>query len=259
MTTIHDLAAWKAERHRFSMLTAYDFPTARILDEAGIPVLLVGDSLAQVILGYGTTLPVTMEEMLHHSRAVARGATNALLVGDMPYQASAEEAIRNAGRFLKEGGMHAVKLEGPLFELAETMAARGIPVMGHLGLTPQSVHTMGGYRVQARSEESADRLLSDAMSLEKAGVFSLVLEGIPSAVAKRVTESVGVPTIGIGAGPHCDGQVLVITDVLGLGEGTSPKFVKQYANLTEEIDRAARTFAADVEAGAYPDEAHSYS
>jgi 3-methyl-2-oxobutanoate hydroxymethyltransferase len=262
MTTIHDLAAWKAERHRFSMLTAYDFPTARILDEAGIPVLLVGDSLAQVILGYGTTLPVTMEEMLHHSRAVARGATDALLVGDMPfmsYQASAEEAIRNAGRFLKEGGMHAVKLEGPLFELAETMAARGIPVMGHLGLTPQSVHTMGGYRVQARSEESADRLLSDAMSLEKAGVFSLVLEGIPSAVAKRVTESVRVPTIGIGAGPHCDGQVLVITDVLGLEEGTSPKFVKQYANLTEEIDRAARTFAAEVEAGAYPDEAHSYS
>lgn len=262
MTTIHDLAAWKADHRRFPMLTVYDFPTARILDEAGIPVLLVGDSLAQVILGYETTLPVTMEEMLHHSRAVARGATDALLVGDMPfmsYQASAQEAIRNAGRFLKEGGMHAVKLEGPLFELAETMAARGIPVMGHLGLTPQSVHTMGGYRVQARSEESADRLLSDAMSLEKAGVFSLVLEGIPSAVAKRVTESVRVPTIGIGAGPHCDGQVLVITDVLGLGEGTSPKFVKQYANLTEEIDRAARTFAAEVEAGAYPDEAHSYS
>jgi 3-methyl-2-oxobutanoate hydroxymethyltransferase len=262
MTTTHDLAAWKADRRRFAMLTAYDFPTARILDEAGIPVLLVGDSLAQVILGYETTLPVTMEEMLHHSRAVARGATNALLVGDMPfmsYQASAEEAIRNAGRFLKEGGMHAVKLEGPFFELAETMTARGIPVMGHLGLTPQSVHTMGGYRVQARSEESADRLLSDAMSLEKAGVFSLVLEGIPSTVAKRVTESVRVPTIGIGAGPHCDGQVLVITDVLGLGERKSPKFVKQYANLTEEIGRAARTFAAEVEAGAYPDEAHSYS
>jgi 3-methyl-2-oxobutanoate hydroxymethyltransferase len=262
MTTIHDLAAWKAERHRFAMLTAYDFPTARILDEAEIPVLLVGDSLAQVILGYETTLPVTMEEMLHHCRAVARGATNALLVGDMPFmsfQASDEEAIRNAGRFLKEGGMHAVKLEGPLFELAERMTARGIPVMGHLGLTPQSVHVMGGYRVQARSEESADRLLSDAMSLEKAGVFSMVLEGIPSGVAKRVTESVRVPTIGIGAGPHCDGQVLVITDVLGLGEGKSPKFVKQYANLKDEIDRAVRAFAADVETGSYPDEAHSYS
>jgi 3-methyl-2-oxobutanoate hydroxymethyltransferase len=262
MTTIHDLAAWKAEHRRFAMLTAYDFPTARILDEAGIPVLLVGDSLAQVILGYETTLPVTMEEMLHHCRAVARGAKNALLVGDMPFmsfQASPEEAIRNAGRFLKEGGMHAVKLEGPLFELAETMTSRGIPVMGHLGLTPQSVHTMGGYRVQARSEESADRLLADAMSLEKAGVFSLVLEGIPTEVAARVTASLRVPTIGIGAGPHCDGQVLVITDVLGLGEGKAPKFVKRYANLNEGIARAARAFAADVEAGTYPDEEHSYS
>jgi 3-methyl-2-oxobutanoate hydroxymethyltransferase len=262
MTTIHDLAAWKADHRRFAMLTAYDFPTARILDQAGIPVLLVGDSLAQVVLGYDTTLPVTMEEMLHHSRAVARGSTEALLVGDMPfmsYQASVEEAIRNAGRFLKEGGMHAVKLEGPLFDLAETMTARGIPVMGHLGLTPQSVHIMGGYRVQARTEERADRLLSDALSLEKAGVFALVLEGIPSAVAKRVTESVRVPTIGIGAGPHCDGQVLVITDLLGLGEGKAPKFVKRYANLKEEIDRAARAFAAEVEEGAYPDAAHSYS
>jgi 3-methyl-2-oxobutanoate hydroxymethyltransferase len=262
MTTIHDLAAWKAERHRFAVLTAYDFPTAQILDDAGIPVLLVGDSLAQVVLGYETTLPVTMEEMLHHCRAVARGASNALLVGDMPfmsYQASPEEALHNAGRFLKEGGMHAVKLEGPLFDLAETMTERGIPVMGHLGLTPQSVHAMGGYLVQARSEEEADRLLSDAMSLEKAGVFSLVLEGIPAGVAKRVTELVRVPTIGIGAGPHCDGQVLVITDVLGLGAGKSPKFAKQYANLRGEIDRAARAFAAEVAAGSYPDEAHSYS
>jgi 3-methyl-2-oxobutanoate hydroxymethyltransferase len=262
MTTIHDLAAWKAEAHRFAMLTAYDYPTARILDEAGIPVLLVGDSLAQVILGYDTTLPVTMEEMLHHCRAVARGASNALLVGDMPfmsYQASADEAIRNAGRFLKEGGMHAVKLEGPLFELAETMSARGIPVMGHLGLTPQSVHAMGGYRVQARSDEGAERLLSDALSLEKAGVFSLVLEGIPSTVAKRVTEAVRVPTIGIGAGPHCDGQVLVITDLLGMGDEEPPKFVKRYANLRQEIERAARAFASEVESGAYPDQEHSYS
>ncbi len=262
MTTIHDLAAWKAEGHRFAMLTAYDFPTARILDEAGIPVLLVGDSLAQVILGYETTLPVTMEEMLHHCRAVARGASNALLIGDMPfmsYQASVDEAILNAGRFLKEGGMHAVKLEGPLFELAETLSARGIPVMGHLGLTPQSVHAMGGYRVQARSDEAAERLLSDALALEKAGVFSLVLEGIPSAVAKRVTEAVRVPTIGIGAGPYCDGQVLVITDLLGLEEGDAPKFVKRYANLRDEIQRAARAFASEVEAGTYPDEMHSYS
>lgn len=155
--------------------------------------------------------------------------------------------------------MHAVKLEGPLFELAETMSARGIPVMGHLGLTPQSVHAMGGYRVQARSDEGAERLLSDALSLEKAGVFSLVLEGIPSTVAKRVTEAVRVPTIGIGAGPHCDGQVLVITDLLGMGDEEPPKFVKRYANLRQEIERAARAFASEVESGAYPDQEHSYS
>jgi 3-methyl-2-oxobutanoate hydroxymethyltransferase len=262
VTTIRDLAAWKSEGRRFPMLTAYDFPTARILDEAGIPVLLVGDSLAQVILGYDTTLPVTMDEMLHHARAVARGAQDALLVGDMPflsYQTSTEEAILNAGRFLKEGGMHAVKIEGPLFDLAEAMTARGIPVMGHLGLTPQSVHAMGGYRVQAKSEEAADRLLQDALTLEKSGVFSLVLEGIPADVARRVTDSVQVPTIGIGAGPSCDGQVLVITDMLGMGLGKYAKFVKTYANLREEIDRAARTFASEVEAGTYPDAEHSYS
>ncbi|HEX2032300.1 MAG TPA: 3-methyl-2-oxobutanoate hydroxymethyltransferase [Actinomycetota bacterium] len=262
MTTIHDLAAWKADRRRFAMLTAYDFPTARILDEAGIPVLLVGDSLAQVILGYDTTLPVTMEEMLHHCRAVARGARDALLVGDMPflsYQTSPEEAVRNAGRFLKEGSMHAVKVEGPLFELAATLVSAGIPVMGHLGLTPQSVHAMGGYRVQARTDEAAERLLEDALGLEKSGVFSLVLEGIPSEVARRVTESASVPTIGIGAGPHCDGQVLVVTDLLGMGSGRYPKFVKPYANLRQEIDRAVRAFASEVEAGTFPDAEHSYS
>jgi 3-methyl-2-oxobutanoate hydroxymethyltransferase len=262
MTTIHDLAAWKREGRRFPMLTAYDFPTAQILDEAGIPVLLVGDSVANNILGYETTLPVTMDEMLHHARAVARGARSALLVGDMPFlsfQTGTEEAIRNAGRYLKEGGMHAVKLEGPVFDLAETLVAQGIPVMGHLGLTPQSVHAMGGYRVQAKTDEAAERLLADAQSLDKAGIFSLVLEGIPSEVARRVTESVAVPTIGIGAGPHCDGQVLVITDLLGIGGGKYPKFVKPYANLRQEITRAVRAFADDVEAGAFPDEAHSYS
>jgi 3-methyl-2-oxobutanoate hydroxymethyltransferase len=224
-------------------------------------VLLVGDSLANNVLGYETTLPVTMEEMLHHARAVSRGASNALLVGDMPFlsfQTSTEDAIRNAGRFLKEAGMHAVKIEGPLVELASALVARGIPVMGHLGLTPQSVHAMGGYRVQARTEEAAARLLEDAAALEKSGIFSLVLEGVPAEVARRVTESVAVPTIGIGAGPHCDGQVLVLTDMLGLGVGTYPKFVKTYANLREEIDRAAKAFAADVEAGTFPDEEHSY-
>ena len=201
-----------------------------------------------------------MEEMLHHARAVARGATEALLVGDMPfltYQTSTEEAIRNSGRFLKEAGMHAVKIEGPLFELAEVLVSRGIPVMGHLGLTPQSVHAMGGYRVQARTDEAAERLLSDALSLDKSGVFSLVLEGIPTEVANRVTEAVTMPTIGIGAGPHCDGQVLVINDLLGLNERV-PKFVKKYTNLREEIARAVRAFADDVEAGAFPDEEHSY-
>jgi 3-methyl-2-oxobutanoate hydroxymethyltransferase len=260
MTTVHDLAAWKREGRRFPMLTAYDFPTAQILDQAGIPVLLVGDSVANNVLGYESTLPVTMEEMLHHARAVARGATGALLVGDMPfltYQTSTEEAIRNAGRFLKEAGMHAVKIEGPLFELAEALVSRGIPVMGHLGLTPQSVHAMGGYRVQARTDEAAERLLSDALSLDKSGVFSLVLEGIPTEVARRVTEAVTMPTIGIGAGPHCDGQVLVINDLLGLNDRV-PKFVKKYANLREEIARAARAFADDVGAGEFPDEEHSY-
>jgi 3-methyl-2-oxobutanoate hydroxymethyltransferase len=262
VTTINDLAQWKLEGRRFPMLTAYDFPTAQILDEAGIPVLLVGDSVANNVLGYETTLPVTMDEMIHHAKAVSRGAKEALLVGDMPflsYQASAEEAIRNAGRFLKEGGMHAVKIEGPRFELAEALVASGIPVMGHLGLTPQSVHAMGGYRVQAKTDEAAERLLTAALQLDKSGIFSLVLEGIPSEVAGRVTESVNVPTIGIGAGPHCDGQVLVINDLLGIGGGKYPKFVKPYANLREEITRAVRAFADEVEEGSFPDAEHSYS
>ncbi|HEX5949198.1 MAG TPA: 3-methyl-2-oxobutanoate hydroxymethyltransferase [Actinomycetota bacterium] len=262
MTTIHDLATWKREGRKFAMLTAYDFPTAQILDEAGIPVMLVGDSVANNILGYESTLPVTMDEMLHHARAVSRGAKDALLVGDMPflsYQTGREDAVRNAGRFLKEAGMHAVKLEGAHLDLTEALVSSGIPVMGHLGLTPQAVHAMGGYRVQAREDEAAERLLADAQGLEKSGIFSLVLEGIPSEVARRVTETVSVPTIGIGAGPHCDGQVLVITDLLGLGGGRYPKFVKTYANLREEIGRAARAFADEVHTGTFPDEDHSYS
>jgi 3-methyl-2-oxobutanoate hydroxymethyltransferase len=243
------------------MLTAYDYPTARILDEAGIPVLLVGDTLAEVMLGYETTLPVTVDAMLHHTQAVARGAKNALIVGDMPflsYQTSVEDGIRNAGRFLKEGGAHAVKFEGALPDLADALTSRGIPVMGHLGLTPQSVHAMGGYRVQGKSEEAALRLLDHARELEEAGVFALVLEGVPRDLAREVTEKLSVPTIGIGAGPDCDGQVLVITDVLGLSERLPAKFVKQYANLREEIGRAAREFAREVEEGTFPDDAHSY-
>jgi 3-methyl-2-oxobutanoate hydroxymethyltransferase len=260
VTTIRDLAAWKSEGRRFAMLTAYDFPTARILDEAGIPVLLVGDSVGNNVLGYPNTLPVTMKEMLHHTRAVVRGARDALIVGDMPflsYQPSLEEGVRNAGRFVKAGA-HAVKVEGAQLELTARLTDVGIPVMGHIGLTPQFIHALGGYRVQGRSEEAALRLRQQAEGLEKAGVFALVLEGMPAEVGKAVTGAVSVPTIGIGAGPHCDGQVLVVNDMLGLNEWT-PKFVKAYANLREEIDRAARTFASEVEAGTYPDAEHSYS
>jgi 3-methyl-2-oxobutanoate hydroxymethyltransferase len=260
VTTIRDLAAWKSEGRRFAMLTAYDFPTARILDEAGIPVLLVGDSVGNNVLGYPNTLPVTMKEMLHHTGAVVRGARDALIVGDMPflsYQPSVEEGVRNAGRFIKAGA-HAVKVEGAQLELTARLTDVGIPVMGHIGLTPQFIHALGGYRVQGRSEEAALRLRQQAEGLEKAGVFALVLEGMPAEVGKAVTGAVSVPTIGIGAGPHCDGQVLVVNDMLGLNEWT-PKFVKTYANLREEIDRAARTFASEVEAGTYPDAEHSYS
>ncbi len=213
------------------------------------------------MLGYPTTVPVTMEEMLHHTRAVARGASNALIVGDLPfmsYQESLEEGIHNAGRMLKEGGAHAVKFEGAMTELAHALVDRGIPVMGHLGLTPQSVHAMGGYRVQGKTDQDAQRLAVEAESMAKAGAFAIVLEGIPTDVAKRITESVEVPTIGIGAGPYCDGQVLVITDLLGLSFRRPAKFVKPYTNLREEITRAVAAFRDEVAAGTFPDEAHSY-
>lgn len=260
MITVHDLRAWKAEGKRFAMLTAYDYPTARILDEAGIPVLLVGDSLAENVLGYETTLPVTMEEMLHHTRAVARGARAAMVVADMPflsYQVSVEEGIRNAGRFVKEAGAHAVKLEGPQLELTGRLVELGIPVMGHVGLTPQSVHGLGGYRVQGRGEEAARRLLDQALAIEKAGAFSIVLEAIPAELAREITARLQIPTIGIGAGPHCDAQVLVLTDLLGLSERV-PKLAKAYADLRGAIATAARAFAKEVAAGAFPDEAHTY-
>lgn len=259
--TIRDLRAFKERGERFVMLTAYDYPTARILDEAGIPVLLVGDSVGNNVLGYDTTIPVTMEEMLHHCRAVARGVKEALVVGDMPFMSfhiTIEEAIRNAGRFLKEGGAHAIKLERPVIEAAAAIVDRGIPVMGHIGLGPQSVHAMGGYRVQGRSEEDARKILDEAHALDKAGIFALVLEGIPAELAHRITESISAPTIGIGAGIGCDGQVLVVNDLLGLGFGTYPKFAKPYANLRQEITRAVTAFKQDVEAGRFPDEAHSY-
>jgi 3-methyl-2-oxobutanoate hydroxymethyltransferase len=260
-TTIHDLAALKARGEKFAMLTAYDVQTARILDEAGIPVLLVGDSLGQVVLGYDTTLPVTVDEMLHHTRAVARGARNALVVGDMPfgsYQTSAEDGLRNAARFLKEGNAHAVKFEGPQVELLERCSANGIPVMGHLGLTPQSVHLFGGYKVQGRTEEAADRILRYAKELEEAGAFALVLECVPSELGAAVTRALSIPTIGIGAGPGTDGQVLVINDMAGLSEGKLPRFVKRYADVASVIRDAARSFAAEVAAGTYPAPEHGY-
>jgi 3-methyl-2-oxobutanoate hydroxymethyltransferase len=260
--SIHDLRAYKARGERFVMLTAYDHPTAQILDEAGIPVLLVGDSLGQVVLGYDSTIPVTVDEMLHHCRAVARGARNSLIVGDMPfmsYQASVEDGLRNAGRFLKEGGAHSVKIEGPQMELASALSDRGIPVMGHLGLTPQSVHLFGGYKVQGRSEEQADRIRMWAKELEEAGAFALVLECVPSTLAEQITASLSIPTIGIGAGPGCDAQVLVVHDLVGLTDGPAPKFVKRYADVRSQIADAARAFSADVVAGTYPDDEHSYS
>ena len=260
--TVRDVRAFKERGERFVMLTAYDYPTARILDEAGIPLLLVGDSVADNELGYPNTIPVTIEEMLHHTRAVSRGATNALIVGDMPfmsYQASLEDGIRNAGRFLKEGGANAVKVEGGVIELTAALVERGVPVMGHLGLTPQSVNAMGGFRVQGRTEEAVRRLMDHADALAKAGAFALVLEGMPAEVGKRITESVEIPTIGIGAGPDCDGQVLVYHDLLGLTEGHLPRFVKRYANLSRETRDALDAYAAEVRSGAFPGEEHTYA
>ena len=264
MTTVLDVQRYKDEGKRFAMLTAYDFLSARILDEAGIPILLVGDSLGMVMLGYPTTLPVTLEEMLHHAKAVSRGARQALLVGDMPfmsYQASVEDAIRSAGRFVQEAGMQAVKLEGGgrVVEITRRLTEVGIPVMGHLGLTPQFVHQMGGFKVQGKTDAQAAQILADARALEKAGAFSLVLEGVPSKLAAEITHALRIPTIGIGAGPATDGQVLVFHDMLGLTTGKAPKFVKRYANLAEEIARAATAYAEDVRAGKFPGPEHEYT
>jgi 3-methyl-2-oxobutanoate hydroxymethyltransferase len=243
---------------KISCLTAYDFPTARLLDESGIDLLLVGDSLGMVIQGHPNTLPVSMEEMLYHTRLVARAARRALVVADMPfgsYQSGKEEAIRNAVRFLKEGAA-AVKLEGgePVRETVKALVSCGIPVMGHVGLTPQSIHAMGGYRVQ----KDSDRILKDARALEAAGAFSIVLEGIPAGTARELTESLSIPTIGIGAGPHCDGQVLVFHDLVGLSS-FAPKFVKRYADLAEAIRKAALSYKNDVEAGRFPAQEQSYA
>lgn len=245
-----------------TMLTAYDYPTALTMDEAGMDVILVGDSLGMVVLGYEDTLPVTMEDMLHHCRAVARGAKTAMLIGDMPfmsYQVSTEEAVRNAGRFLQNGGMDAVKLEGG-HERAEAIRAivsTGIPVMGHLGLTPQSVHQLGGFRPQGKSAIAAKRVLEDALRLEDAGCFSIVLESVPARLGTLISQKLTIPTIGIGAGAGCDGQVLVTHDALGLFERFTPKFVKKYADLHGEMQRAFAEYIVDVQARTFPSAEHT--
>lgn len=260
--TVRGLRAYKQRGERFSMLTAYDHPTAQILDEAGVPVLLVGDSLGDNVLGYSSTVPVSLEEMLHHVKAVRRGVRRALVVADLPfgsYQISHADGMRSAIRLLKEGGAQAVKLEGGsrVAGLAADLTEAGVPVMGHLGLTPQSVNRLG-YRVQGRGEAEARRILDDARALEEAGIFSLVLEAIPAELGRAVTDAVAIPTIGIGAGPHTDAQVLVIHDVLGLRPGHSPRFVKQYADVRGVIADAVKAFQAEVATGDFPGPEHAY-
>jgi 3-methyl-2-oxobutanoate hydroxymethyltransferase len=262
--TIQDLLRKKTEQKKITMLTAYDYPFARLVDEAGIDGIIVGDSVAMVIQGLENTLPVTMDEMIYHTKIVSRAVSNAMIIGDLPflsYQASVEEAVRNAGRFLKEAGATAVKIEGGA-EVAEhirVMTRADIPVMAHIGLTPQAIHRMGGYKVQGRGEESAKRLIEEAHIAEDTGAFSLLLEAIPMGLAKRITEEVSIPTIGIGAGPHCDGQVLVLHDVIGLFERFLPKFAKRYVNLREEVLNALRNYKEEVEKGIFPSEEQSFT
>jgi len=262
--TIRDLAEAKLTGDRWPMLTAYDFSTARVFDEAGIPVLLVGDSAANVIYGYDTTVPVSTDELLPLVRGVVRGAKRALVVADLPfgsYQASSEQALETAVRFMKEGGAQAVKIEGGarVAPQVEMLTAAGIPVMAHIGLTPQSVNTMSGYRVQGRSDEAGQRLLEDAHALEDAGAFAVVLEVVPSDLAKKITHDLHIPTIGIGAGVECDAQVLVRQDMAGLrGQGKPAKFVKQYADVSAVLTNAAQQFAAEVQSGLYPGAEHCY-
>jgi len=253
--TVRDIRAFKERGERFTMLTAYDFPTARILDEAGIPVILVGDSLAQNVLGYDTTLPVTMEEMLHHTRAVARGARSAMIVADMPFlsYSTPDEAVDNAGRFLREAGAQAVKIEGGVrsARIIETLVRAGIPVMGHIGLTPQTINAIGKVRVQGKNRDQARALVADAFAVQEAGAFSMVIELVPEQLAAAITERLSIPTIGIGAGAGCSGQVQVVTDLIGLGDFV-PRHARPYAHIREAILEAARAYASDVAAGTFP-------
>lgn len=261
--TAATFAAAKAKGEKLSMLTAYDYSTAKLEDESGINGILVGDSLGNVVLGYEDTVSVTMEDMIHHGAAVARGAKNALVVVDMPfmsYEVTVEEAVRNAGRLMKEGRAGAVKLEGGV-RVAEQIRAivkAGIPVMGHIGLTPQSINVFGGFKVQGKSEEAARALLADAKAVEEAGAFAAVIEAVPAALAQMITDAVSIPTIGIGAGAGCDGQILVYQDMLGMFSDFTPKFVKRYANVGEVMREAFASYAAEVASGAFPTEEHTY-
>lgn len=263
--TVVELVEMKARRERIAVLTAYDYLFARLVDQAGIDVVLVGDSLGHVVLGLDSTLPVTLDDMIHHAKAVCRGVRRALVVVDLPflsYQISAEEALRNAGRVLKETGAAAVKVEGGSEEMAETVATlvrAGIPVMGHLGFTPQSVHALGGYRVQGRQADARERLLADAARLEEAGAFSVVLELVPGEVAAAVTDALKIPTIGIGAGPGCDGQVLVLPDMLGMNQDFRPRFLRRFAEVGRAAEEGVRAYMEAVKSGEYPAEEHTFS
>lgn len=253
----------KKKGEKITMLTAYDYPTASVVDEAGVDMILVGDSLGMVVLGYDSTIPVTMEDMLHHTKAVCRAAKRALVIGDMPfmsYQVSVEEAVRNAGRLLQEGGAQSVKLEGgrEVAEVTRRIANAGIPVMAHIGLTPQSVHQLGGYKVQGKEDADATRLMEDAKILEEAGAFSIVLECVPEGLGKKISESLSIPTIGIGGGVHCDGQVLVLHDMLGMFERFTPKFVKKYGQLNAQMKEAVSLYLDEVKKGVFPGKEHSF-
>jgi 3-methyl-2-oxobutanoate hydroxymethyltransferase len=262
--TIPSLQARKASGPKIVCLTAYDYPTAKILDQGGVDLILVGDSLGMVVLGYENTVPVTMDEMIHHTRAVSRAVRRALVVGDMPYfsfHLTADETIRNASRFLKEGGAAAVKIEGASkkrLKLVEAMVEAEIPVMGHVGLTPQSIHRLGRYRVKGMEAEEARRIVADAANLEKAGAFAVVLESMPVEIADAVTRAVKIPTIGIGAGRACDGQVLVFHDMMGFSTGYMPKFVRRYADLHGAMSGAVEAYSRDVREGRFPDDSTSY-
>ena len=261
--TVRDIADMKVRGERIPMLTAYDYPSARLADEAGVPMILVGDSLGMVVLGYDSTIPVTVEDMIHHIKAVARGARRSLIVGDLPfmsYQVDMSQALKNAGRLLQEGGAHAVKLEGgeKVAETVGRIAECGIPVMGHIGLTPQSVNSFGGYRVQGKSKDESARLIRDAVALEDAGAFAIVLELVPAPLSRVITQRLSIPTIGIGAGIHCDGQVQVLHDMLGLYADFVPKHARQYTRLADVMSDAFARYIADVKDGSFPSQEESF-